>query len=140
MGHRLLRSVLVALTLAVVVPIWSGTPIAHADEPEGFCASSARAVAFSSDNSVSASSSGGFGFVGSSKDTCVGRAQTAAILQAGYACQNAGIPAGLVYGLGYATVTWDATWTTDYLQRDGLPVSELLAYAQQVYDCGDTFT
>ena len=64
----------------------------------------------------------------------VGLAQTNAIFQAGHACENAGIVAGVSSGIGYAVVSWYVVW------QDGNQTVVTGPDAPQQYDCADTFS
>jgi hypothetical protein len=98
------------------------------------CDGSAWAWAAAYDGSSGGSASGGFDLSGYSADACVGVAQTNAIFQAGLACENAGIPAGVLSGVGYAEVSWYVVW------HDGDQVVETGTDTPQQYDCADTFS
>ena len=131
---RLLRGAGLALLVALM-PSRLGPPrlVVHADAGST-CDGSAWAWAAAYDGSSGGSASGGFDVGGDSADTCVGVAQTNAIFQAGLACENAGIPAGVVTGVGYAVVSWYVVW------RDGDQTVETAPDAPQQYDCADTFS
>jgi hypothetical protein len=134
MWMRFVRCVSVALIGAVALfMLPPASRIIHADGATTVCLSGSHADATSYDGSVSASSNGGVNTNDYTLSDCVGLSQTEAIFQAGNACENAGIPAGLVSGVGYAVVTWDLVWYdgSDYL---------LVGPIQQQYDCGDTFS
>jgi hypothetical protein len=129
---------LMTCSIAILLSWLPRTGIAHADEATGTCQSRSHADAYASDNSGSGSADGGVMTDGYTRDNCLGLAGTDAIFQAGMACENAGIPAGLVHGLGYATVTWFVAWQDDALNvpwGTGAPWE----YQQSQYDCGDTF-
>jgi hypothetical protein len=134
MWMRFLRCVSVASIGAVA--LFMAPPasrIVHADGATTVCLSSSHADAASYDGSVSGASNGGVDTNGYTVGNCVGLGQTEAIFQAGNACENAGIPAGLTSGVGYAVVTWELVWYDD---QDEVVVGPI----QQQYDCGDTFS
>jgi hypothetical protein len=108
--------------------------VLHAEEGT-VCSSVSAAQAHAYDDpSVFGASSGGVFVRNYSLENCVGLAQTEAIFQAGWACQNAGIPAGLVYGVGYAVVSWSVEWSNGVVDIVTGPDQP------QQYDCGDTFS
>jgi hypothetical protein len=134
MWMRFLRCVSVASIGAVALFMLApASRIVHADGAATVCLSWSHADAASYDGSVSASSNGGVDTNGYTASDCVGLGQTEAIFQAGNACENAGIPAGVASGIGYAVVTWNLLW---YDGTDELFVGPI----QQQYDCGDTFS
>jgi hypothetical protein len=136
---RFLGFTLTASSIAILLSMLPRTGIAHADAATGTCQSQSHADAYPSDNSgLSGSADGGVLVDGYTRDDCLGLAETNAIFQAGMACENAGFPAGLVHGLGYAKVTWFVAWKDDSLNEPwgtGPPWE----YQQAQYDCGDTF-
>ena len=133
---RFLRFTLMAGAIAILPSPLPRT--AHADEGTGQCRSWSHADAYASDGSgASGSADDGVQVGGYTRDNCLGLAETDAIFAAGKACENAGVPAGLVTGLGTATVSWCVTWQ-DYALSDPWR-SAPLDYYQQQYDCGDTF-
>ena len=130
---RLTGAGLAFLIAVVLSGLGSRTPVVHADGVS-LCDGSAWAWAAAYDGSSGGSASGGFDLSGYSADACVGVAQTNAIFQAGLACENAGIPAGVLSGVGYAEVSWYVVW------RDGDQVVETGPDTPQQYDCADTFS
>jgi hypothetical protein len=136
---RFLGFTLIACSIAILPSILPRTGIAHAAGATGTCRSHSHADAHAFDNSgLSGSADGGVMVDGYTQDDCLGLAETDAIFQAGMACENAGIPAGLAPGLGYAVVTWVVAWTDDLLNEPwgtGAPWE----YQQSQYDCADTF-
>jgi len=127
------RIALAILGAAVIATVMSRRGVLQADGG-GSCSSAASASASSYDGSTSGSSSGGVDVAGYTAESCVGLAQTNAIFQAGLACENAGIPAGLAPGLGYAVVSWYVVWS------DGNETLVTAPDQPQQYDCGDTFS
>jgi hypothetical protein len=65
----------------------------------------------------------------------LGLALTNAVFTAGTACWNAGIPAGVEHGLGYAIATWSGVW-----QNSASGEVTIFGPIRQQFDCGDTFS
>ena len=127
-------SALLAVVMAVLFSMGeTRTSVVHALGILGTCQSFAAADASAYDGSSPASAAGSVSASDYTLDGCVGLGQTNAIFQAGRACENAGIPAGLVHGLGYAVVTWSVTWSN----VDNFVIAG--PGAPQQFDCGDTF-
>ena len=132
---RFVRCVLVAAGGTVgMFLIPSTAQVVHAYTGNGTCVGSAQATAISYDGTLSGSSRGEIRASGYSPADCVGLAQTHAIFHAGNACENAGIPAGMSGGSGYALVSWFMSWW------DGYDDFLSLGLVDQQYDCADTFS
>lgn len=131
--RRLTRGAALALIGAVLLSSILRPVGVHAD-PGSTCSSDASAWASAYDGSSSGSASGSVGTSDYSLDSCVGLGQTNAIFQAGRACEDAGIPAGVSYGLGYAVVSWYIVW------QDGGQTVVAGPDSPQQYDCADTFS
>jgi hypothetical protein len=132
MVKRLARAACAAVVIGTTCMLaLTSSTIAQASTTS--CGMTASATASAYDGSLSGASGGSMAATGYSVGDCNGLGQTFAIYQAGLACANAGIPAGLTSGLGYAIVSWTAQWADD----SGAAVT--IGPVQQQYDCGDTF-
>jgi hypothetical protein len=107
MSRRWLRGTCSASAIGVLLAaLPPGAGVARADADSGRCWSTASANASTYDGSATGSSAGDVAASGYSAAHCTGLGQTNAIYQAGLACESAGVPAGLMTGIGYAVVTW----------------------------------
>ena len=130
-----IRRGIVLAVIAACVASSAARParVLHADSG-GTCYSNASASASAYDGSSSGSASGDVSAGNYAVENCVGLGQTNAIFQAGNACENAGIAAGVSSGIGYAVVSWYVVW------QDGEQTIVTGPDAPQQYDCADTFS
>jgi cysteine synthase len=128
------RSIAIAVIVAFVIAGAARPKDVLRADSGGSCYSSASASASAYDGSSSGSASGDVNANDYAVENCVGLGQTNAIFQAGHACENAGIAAGVSSGIGYAVVSWYVVW------QDGNQTVVTGPDAPQQYDCADTFS
>src|SRR5262245_52089957 len=104
------RGIALAVIVALVMSSATRPAVVLRADSGGSCYGNASAWASAYDGSSSGSSSGDFSASDYAVENCVGLGQTNAIFQAGHACEDAGIAAGVSSGLGYAVVSWYVVW------------------------------